>query len=130
MAGAGLDHDMSRFEVLVDETPTVQLPDCGRKTDRNAQELTHLHRRSDQLSERLAPEILEDKSSSPLVLRELNWRDCPCRIQLGPEGVFVFQHPDILWSGMLRAWHQHENRGRTPIRAGSPPASGEHELPV
>jgi hypothetical protein len=50
----------------------VQLPDCGRKTDRNAQELSHLHRRSDQLIERLAPGILEDKHGSPRVLRELN----------------------------------------------------------
>jgi len=24
----------------------------------------------------------------------------------------VFQHPDTLWSGMLRSQHQHENRGR------------------
>src|SRR3989442_465345 len=98
-----------RFAVLVDETPAVQMPDCGRKADRNAQELSDLHRRSDQLIERLAPGILEDKHGSPLVLRELNWRDCPCRIQLGPQGVLVFQHPDTLWSGMLRSRHQHEN---------------------
>jgi hypothetical protein len=50
----------------------VQLPDCGRKTDGNAQELSHLHWHSDQLIERLAPGIIQDKRGSPLVVRELN----------------------------------------------------------
>ncbi len=72
LSGAGFDHDIGRFEVLVDEAPTVQLPHCVRKTDRNAQELSHLHRHSDQLIERLTPGILEDQHGSPLVLRELN----------------------------------------------------------
>src|SRR5258708_22755339 len=102
LAGARLDHDIGRFEVLVDEAPTVQLPDCGRKTDRNAQKLSHLHRRSDQLIERLAPGILEDKYGSPPVLRELNRRDSPSRIQLWPQRVLAVQHPDALWPGILR----------------------------
>src|SRR5438105_3354745 len=75
LAGAGLDHDIGRFDVLVNEAPTVQLLDCGSKTDRNAQEQSHLHRRSDQLCERHTPRIFEDKRSSAFVSREINCRD-------------------------------------------------------
>jgi hypothetical protein len=85
----------------VDDAPTVQVPDCGGKTDRNAEELSHLHPRSDQLIERLAPGILEDERGLPLVLREFNWPNCPCRIQFGPQGVLVFHHPDTVCSRML-----------------------------
>jgi hypothetical protein len=42
----------------------------------------------------------------------------------------VFQHPDTLWSGMLRSRHQHENRGRMRVRARSGAAPAKHELPV
>ena len=108
----------------------MQLPDCRRKTDRNAQELSHLHRRSDQLIERLAPGILKDKHGSPLVLRELNWWDCPCRVQIGPQGKLVFQHPNALWSGMLRSRHQHENTEPLWVPACSGAAPAKHELPV
>src|ERR1700722_780633 len=130
LAGAGLDHDIGWLEVLVDQAPTMQLPDRGSKTDRNAQELTHLHGRFDQLIERLAPGIREDKYSLPLVLRELNGLDCPCRSHLGPQGVLVLQHPDTLWSGLLRFQHQHENRGRMRVRASSGAGPAKHELPV
>src|SRR5947209_11300933 len=53
-----------------------QLSDRDSKADRNPQELSHVHRCSDPLSKRLAPGIIEAKNGSPLVLRDLEWRDC------------------------------------------------------
>ena len=42
----------------------------------------------------------------------------------------MFQHPDTLWSGMLRPQHQKENRGRMRAGGRSGEAPAKHELPV
>jgi hypothetical protein len=112
----------------VDEASAVKLAKRGGKTDGNPQELSKLDRSSEQPIQRLATRILEDERASALVSRELDWPDCPCRIQFGAQRVFVLESPEQFGRGMLGCRRQNQNR--CSARCGQIPASAENEFAV
>ena len=67
VAACDVDQDIGRLDVLVDEAMPVDLADCGRERDRDAQELRHIHRLAEQLIERLAAGVLEHQRHAAVV---------------------------------------------------------------
>ncbi|MFT3773198.1 MAG: hypothetical protein QM820_48080 [Minicystis sp.] len=57
----GIDDDVGRLEILVDDVPAMHLGHRLRDGDREAKEPLHLHRRAEQAIERLAAGVLRDQ---------------------------------------------------------------------
>jgi hypothetical protein len=98
----------------VNQATAVQLVECGGQTGANAQCLADVHRRADPSNEQFATEILEDECGPPLAGRQRKGPNRPRGIQFVPQRVFVLQHPDDLWSRMLRPRCHDEGRTQRP----------------
>ena len=109
-----VDQDVRRLDV-VDDPSTMHFAESARKTNGEPQEAAQLHRRSgpraaeiltgrglvQQSRERLAWLVLQNQGPMVLVLREEERPQRPARIEIVPEGQFVFQHPDVSGQWML-----------------------------
>ena len=87
-------------------------------------------RLGEESRERLALLVLENQRRAALEMRERERPHRPGRIELGPKGQFVFQHPDAIGGWMLRRRHRYEDRGWIGCRTCRAPASPQHELAV
>ena len=87
----GVDQDVGRLDVLVDEAAPVHLAERRRERDGDAQELRHLQRPAEQAIERLAAGILEHQHRAAVVARKRERSHRPFSIKFGLEGIFVFE---------------------------------------
>ena len=66
----GIDQNIGRLDVLVDQLLLVQPAECRCETDGEAQELRHLHRSRKESIESLAARIFEHEHRPPALLGE------------------------------------------------------------
>ena len=66
----GINHNIGRLHILVNQLPFVQPAECRRETDRQAQKLRHVHRSRKELIESFAARVLEHERRLPTVLGE------------------------------------------------------------
>src|SRR6185295_7699357 len=124
LPGRGIDDDIGRFDVFVDDAPAVHPAKRGRKTHGESQEQPELYRRLGrcpgtepgadrrslyELVQQLALLVLENEGRTALVLREGERPNSPRRIELGPQGQLAFQHPQVFGPWMFRGQHRYEN---------------------
>ena len=121
-----VDHDVTRRQVLVDDAAAVQCAERRGQTDAEPQAQSDVHRRRSQsLRQQLAAGIVEDQARAPLMLEERAGPDGPRRIQIGAQGVLVFEHLHALGARMLRPGHDDENGGGFPAGGWLGPAADD-----
>src|SRR5262249_2296024 len=122
--------NVRRLDVLVDQTPAMELAQSGTQAHRGPQELSELGRLREQTTQRLSARVLEHEGGSVVVAGEQDWPDRPGAVQVCPQRVFVLEPTNELRCWMLRHRCQRQNgdrprSARVPLRP-----SREHEVRV
>jgi hypothetical protein len=130
LAGRGIDEGVGGLDVLMDETVLVNLSERDRQSDSDAQELSHLHRRSNQAVERFASRVIEYEYGATLVSDEAERHNGPGRIQFGTQREFVLHSAKTAWRGVLPQWGDHERGPRGPVDRAPAPDTVKSEFPI
>ncbi len=101
-----VDEHVRRLDVLMDETAPMDLAECCRQADSDAQDARQIERLSlvplkNQI-QGLAARILEYEDRPPFVTSERQRLGCPRRIEFGCERVFVLEPPETLRRRLFR----------------------------
>ena len=107
-----IDKDVSRFDVLVDQTSLVQQAHCDRKRYGELQELSDFDRGADQPIERLASRPLEHQRHAPVFTDQLERPCCPGAFEFLPQVVFVREPVECGLRRLLRSRKDDQNGPR------------------
>ena len=81
---APLTNTWAGLRILVEQAPPVELAQCGREPDGEAQPLRQCQRAAQEARQRLAPRVREHQHGPPLMLRERQRPHGPGGIELRP----------------------------------------------
>ena len=84
-AGRGVDEDVGRLDVLVDEAPLVEPAQRGRQADGDAQERRDLPGLPQEPRQGLAAGVLEQEHRPPAVTHQPQGPSRPGGVQLVPQ---------------------------------------------
>ena len=125
-AGRGVDEDVGRLDVFVDEAPLVEPAERGRQADGDAQERRDLPGLPQEPGQRLAAGVLEHERRPPAVTHQPQGPSRPGGVQLVPQRIGVLQPREAPRRGLGRRGGHHQERGRLAVAH----APGQDELPV
>jgi hypothetical protein len=138
----GVDEDVRRLDVLVDDAPPVHLAECGRDAHGEPQECPELHCRFGgrlvmqgvtggqcfQVSvQGLAERVLKNQCGAALKLSENQRSDGLRRFELGSQGKLMLEHSDAIGPGTFRRRHQCKDRRRMRHPTGHRLTSAQYE---
>jgi hypothetical protein len=82
---------ISRFDVLMNKSSLMHLPERARERDRNAQKYCQFQRSTEQAVEGFTARVLEHQRQAVVVAGQCDWPRRPGSIQFGSERIFVFE---------------------------------------
>ena len=85
----GVDEDIGRLEILMNQPTSVELPDCAGQRRGDSEERSDLHRLPDEAIERLAACVVDHEHRLPALADEFQWPQRPGTIQVALKSVFV-----------------------------------------
>ncbi len=125
-AGRGVDQDVGRLDVLVDEAPLVEPAQRVRQADGDAQERRDLPGPPQEPRQRLAAGVLEHERQLPAVTPQPQGPGREGGVQLVPQRMGVLQPRQARRRGPGRRGGHHQDRGRLALAH----APGQDELLV
>ena len=125
-AGRGVDEDVGRLDIFVDETPLVEPTQRGCQADGNAQKRGDLPGLPQEPRQRLATGVLEQEHRPPPVTHQPQGPSRVGGVQLVPERIGMLQPREAPRRGLCRRGGHHQERGRL----AAPHAPGQDELHV
>ena len=124
-----IHQDMGRLEVLVDETPLVNLGEGRRDAAGEAQERSHFHGAAEEPVERFATGVLEHQQGALVLAHELQRPRRPRAVQFILQSVFVSKAFQIARRGVLRGGNHGQHGGPVAV-TGITPSSTEEDCTV
>src|SRR6266851_1368475 len=109
-----IDEHIPRLDVLMNETMPMNLAECYRQANSDAQDANQIERLplvplKDQI-QRLTARVFEDEDRPSFVTSERQRLGCPCGIEFGCERVFVLEPPKTLRRRMFRGECDRQDR--------------------
>jgi hypothetical protein len=130
VAGGSVYESVGGLDVLVDETVLVYPAERSRQSNGETQELSQLHRRSNQSVEWLASGILEHEHGTAVVLCERDRANCPGGIQFASQRIFVLQAPKATGSWVLSDGGEQKPRGQGTVERVAAQVTVKDELTI